>query len=147
LQVFEEAKRSVLLGASGAANATLKLINRLIEPTSGAVRVEGKSTLDWDAINLRRRTATFCRKPDFFPHFTLSATLRSFPNWKNGTRRKKGAREEMLELVGLSPPKIRRTFTRTNYRAVSASGSASRVLWRRIQIFCCSTNRSARSIR
>ena len=46
----------VLLGESGCGKTTtLKLINRLIEPTDGAVLVENKSTADWDAIKLRRR--------------------------------------------------------------------------------------------
>ncbi|MBI1984028.1 MAG: ATP-binding cassette domain-containing protein, partial [Acidobacteria bacterium] len=46
----------VLLGRSGSGKTTtLKLINRLLEPTSGEVLVEGRATTAWDAIQLRRR--------------------------------------------------------------------------------------------
>jgi serine acetyltransferase len=62
-----------------------------------------------------------------------------------GRGEKKGARDGNARTGRLIAAKIRRSFTRTNYRAVSASASASRVLWRQIRTFCCSTNRSARS--
>jgi len=46
----------VLLGRSGSGKTTtMKLINRLLDPTNGRVLVEGKSTIDWDPIRLRRR--------------------------------------------------------------------------------------------
>src|SRR5262245_33926924 len=61
----------VLLGRSGSGKTTtLKLINRLLEPTSGEVCVEGKSSTTWDAIKLRRQTGYVVQETGLFPHFT-----------------------------------------------------------------------------
>ena len=79
LQVFE-GETLVLLGESGCGKTTtLKLINRLIEPTSGAVRVEGKSTLDWNRINLRRRIGYVLQEAGLFPHFTVERNVALVP--------------------------------------------------------------------
>ncbi len=94
----------VLLGESGCGKTTtLKLINRLIEPTSGAVFVEGKSTTDWDAIKLRRRIGYVLQEAGLFPHFSVAENVRLVPNLENWDEAKKQARvSEMLELVGLN---------------------------------------------
>jgi osmoprotectant transport system ATP-binding protein len=66
----------VLLGESGCGKTTtLKLINRLIEPTSGEVLVEGKSTRDWNAISLRRRIGYVIQDGGLFPHFTVAENV------------------------------------------------------------------------
>ncbi|MBL8124157.1 MAG: ATP-binding cassette domain-containing protein [Blastocatellia bacterium] len=62
----------VLLGESGCGKTTtLKLINRLIEPTAGVILVKGRKTTDWDPIALRRRIGYVLQDGGLFPHFTV----------------------------------------------------------------------------
>ena len=69
---IESGETLVLLGESGCGKATtLKLINRLYKPTSGTVSVEGKSTGDWDEINLRRRIGYVLQEAGLFPQRQL----------------------------------------------------------------------------
>lgn len=93
----------VLLGESGCGKTTtLKLINRLYEPTLGEVLVEGKATTDWDAIKLRRNIGYVLQEAGLFPHFTVQRNVALVPELENWDENKKRARTlEMLELVGL----------------------------------------------
>jgi osmoprotectant transport system ATP-binding protein len=102
----------VLLGESGCGKTTtLKLINRLYAPTSGTVSVEGKSTTDWNEINLRRRIGYVLQEAGLFPHFTVERNVALVPDLENWNQAKKRARVlEMLELVGLSPQKFAGRF-------------------------------------
>src|SRR5258708_11821781 len=66
----------ILLGESGCGKTTtLKLINRLIEPTGGDVLVEGRSTTAWDAIALRRHIGYVLQEAGLFPHFTVAENV------------------------------------------------------------------------
>ncbi len=102
----------MLLGESGCGKTTtLKLINRLYQPTSGTVFVEGKSTGDWDEIVLRRRIGYVLQEAGLFPHFTVKRNVALVPDLENWDAAKKRTRVlEMLELVGLSPQKFAGRF-------------------------------------
>jgi len=70
----------VLLGRSGSGKTTtMKLINRLIDPTAGEVRVEGKSTLEWDPIRLRRRIGYVIQEIGLFPHLSVEENIGVVP--------------------------------------------------------------------
>jgi osmoprotectant transport system ATP-binding protein len=98
----------VLLGRSGSGKTTtLKMINRLVEPTSGEVIVEGKKTTDWDAIRLRRRIGYVIQDIGLFPHFTVARNVALVPSLESWPEDKISRRvNEMLELVGLDPAKF-----------------------------------------
>src|ERR1700681_2908568 len=93
----------VLLGESGCGKTTtLRLVNRLLTPTSGSVLVEGKATTSWDVIRLRRRTGYVIQEAGLFPHFTVEQNVALVPNlegWDESRARERV--HELLSLVGL----------------------------------------------
>ena len=104
----------VLLGRSGSGKTTtLKLINRLIEPTSGEVLVEGKKTTDWDAIRLRRRIGYVIQEVGLFPHFTVERNVALVPSLESWPEEKLRRRvHEMLDLVGLDSAQFAKRLSR-----------------------------------
>jgi osmoprotectant transport system ATP-binding protein len=99
----------VLLGESGCGKTTtLKLINRLIEPTGGTVLVEGKATTDWYAIELRRRVGYVLQEGGLFPHFTVAENVGVVLRLLGQAPSKRI--DEMLSLVGLEPTKFAQRF-------------------------------------
>ena len=99
----EAGETLMLLGRSGSGKTTtLKLINRLLTPTSGEVRVEGRATTSWDVIRLRRSLGYVIQEVGLFPHFDVARNVGLVPTlegWEPERIRRRT--EELLELVGL----------------------------------------------
>ena len=114
----------VLLGESGCGKTTtLKLINRLLLPTSGQVLVEGKPTSDWEPIRLRRRTGYVIQEGGLFPHFTVERNVALVPSLERWDENKIKQRvSELLSVVGLEP----KNFA-TRYPSELSGGQRQRV--------------------
>jgi osmoprotectant transport system ATP-binding protein len=104
----------VLLGESGCGKTTtLKLVNRLLLPTSGKVLVEGRATSDTDPIKLRRRTGYVIQEGGLFPHFTVERNVALVPTLENWDQSRIKARvRELLSLVGLEPERFANRYPR-----------------------------------
>ena len=92
-----------LVGASGAGKTTLlKLVNRLLLPGAGEVRVQGRDTREWDPIQLRRSVGYVIQEVGLFPHLTVADNIAVVPRLERWEEPRVGARVgELLELIGL----------------------------------------------
>ena len=95
----------VLLGRSGSGKTTtLKLVNRLVAPTAGEIRVDGVSNAHADVIRLRRRIGYVIQDVGLFPHFTVGRNISLVPDIEGWTDQRIRARlKELMQLVGLAP--------------------------------------------
>ena len=94
-----------IVGRSGSGKTTiLKLVNRLLLPSAGTVRVQDRDTREWDGIDLRRRAGYVFQDIGLFPHMSVEANVRIVPRlqgWPEARARARAA--ELLEMVGLPP--------------------------------------------
>jgi osmoprotectant transport system ATP-binding protein len=98
-------ERLVFLGQSGSGKTTsLRLINRLLVPTGGAVRVEGRITLEWDPVRLRRRIGYVIQDVGLLPHLSVARNIGLVPRLEGWPgERVRDRVSELLTLVGLAP--------------------------------------------
>jgi len=108
----EEGETVVLLGSSGCGKTTtLKMINRLIEPTEGIIEVGGRDVMDQDPVDLRRRIGYVFQGIGLFPHMTIEQNVELVPRllaWPVKKRRERV--RELLDLVGLPPKEYAKRF-------------------------------------
>jgi len=93
-----------LVGASGAGKTTvLKLVNRLLVPDAGDVRVQDRDTREWDPIRLRRSVGYVIQEVGLFPHLSVADNVAVVPRLEQWSEDRVAARvRELLDLVGLS---------------------------------------------
>jgi len=104
LQIYR-GETLVLLGRSGSGKTTtLKLINELLVPTGGDLRVNGCSIREWDPIQLRRSIGYVIQEIGLFPHYTVEKNIGLVPKTMGWSAPKIRERvRELLGLVGLDP--------------------------------------------
>jgi osmoprotectant transport system ATP-binding protein len=113
-----------LVGRSGSGKSTmLRLVNGLLVPTTGRVLVEGRSTREWNLLELRRGIGYVLQDVGLFPHLSVEENVALVPsllNWRASTSLVRA--HEMLQLVGLEPS----VFARRSVRQLSG-GQRQRV--------------------
>jgi len=94
-----------LVGPSGCGKSTtLKMINRLIEPSRGTIEIDGRDVLHQDPVQLRRGIGYVIQQVGLFPHQTVAANVMTVPVLTGASRAEARSRAvELLELVGLDP--------------------------------------------
>src|SRR4051812_4511316 len=105
-------KICVLVGPSGCGKTTsLKMVNRLIEPTSGQILVGGKDIMAQDPIELRRGIGYVIQQVGLMPHLSIGDNVAIVPNLLGWDAKRTAARvEELLALVGLEPADYRKRY-------------------------------------
>jgi osmoprotectant transport system ATP-binding protein len=95
----------VFVGPSGCGKTTtMRMINRMVEPTSGIITIGGQDALKLDADQLRRGIGYAIQQAGLFPHFTVAQNIAVVPGLLKWDKKKIDARvEEMMDLVGLDP--------------------------------------------
>ncbi len=102
------------VGPSGCGKTTtMKLINRLIEPSSGTIRLGGEDVTHADPVQLRRRIGYVIQSIGLFPHMTIADNVAAVPKMLGWSKKRIANRnEELLTLVGLEPGKYLSRYPR-----------------------------------
>jgi osmoprotectant transport system ATP-binding protein len=102
----------VLLGPSGSGKTTLlKLVNRLYEPTSGVILIDGKPSTEQPASALRRGMGYVIQQAGLFPHYRVADNIAVVPRLLHWDKRRINQRvDDLLELVGLPPDRYRQRY-------------------------------------
>ena len=102
----------VLVGPSGCGKTTtMKMVNRLVEPTSGTIEVDGQDIRGVDVVDLRRRIGYVIQHVGLFPHLDVGSNVATVPRLLRWDRPRTKARvDELLDLVGLEPGRYRSRY-------------------------------------
>lgn len=111
---IEEGELVTVLGTSGCGKTTLiKMINRIYEPDSGEIDVDGKNIRDVEPIHLRRGIGYVIQQIGLFPHMTIYENIATVPKILKWDKDKIDARvTELLQLVNLDPDEFRNRYPR-----------------------------------
>lgn len=104
-----EGETCVVIGPSGCGKTTtMKMVNRLIEPTSGEIFVGGRNVLKQNQVELRRSIGYVIQQIGLFPHFTIRDNIAVVPKLLGWNKAKIDRRaDELLDIVGLDPAQFR----------------------------------------
>ncbi len=104
-----EGEICVLVGPSGCGKTTtMRMINRLIEPDSGKIFLEGEDVTSVDSDQLRRRIGYVIQQIGLFPHMTIEDNIATVPRLLGWDKKKTSDRtDELLEMVGMDPSDYR----------------------------------------
>ncbi len=99
----------ILVGPSGCGKTTtMRMVNRLIEPTSGKILVEGQNVMEMDPIQLRRNIGYVIQEIGLFPHMTISENISTVPRLLNWSKERIAERvDELIHLMGMKPANFR----------------------------------------
>ena len=114
----------VLVGPSGCGKTTsLKMVNRLVEPTSGQVLIDEEDVSRVEVTRLRRRIGYVIQQTGLFPHQTIADNIATVPRLLGWPRKRIAERvDELLQLIGLDPARVR-----DRYPAQLSGGERQRV--------------------
>lgn len=109
---IEEGEFITILGSSGCGKTTLlKMINRLYEPTEGAIRLFDEDISVVDAVQLRRRIGYVIQQVGLFPHMTIGENIATVPKLLKWNKEKIDRRvDELLSLVGLEEQEFKKRY-------------------------------------
>jgi osmoprotectant transport system ATP-binding protein len=112
--VVEEGEICILVGPSGCGKTTsLKMVNRIIEPSAGTILVAGESVLDQNPVKLRRNIGYVIQQIGLFPHQTIGDNIATVPKLLGWDRDRIYDRvDELLDLVGLPSEEYRQRYPR-----------------------------------
>ncbi|MGH3425685.1 MAG: ABC transporter ATP-binding protein [Nocardioidaceae bacterium] len=104
----------MLVGPSGCGKTTtMRMINRLIEPTSGKILIDGEDVLSLDDVKLRRTIGYVIQQIGLFPHLSIAQNVAIVPKMLKWPKKRVGDRvDEMLHVVGLEPGEYRDRYPR-----------------------------------
>jgi osmoprotectant transport system ATP-binding protein len=102
----------VLVGPSGCGKTTtMRMVNRLIEPSTGRIYLEGRDVTTADPVQLRRRMGYVIQQVGLFPHQTVEANVATVPTMLGWPRARVRTRvAELLDLVGLDPARFAKRY-------------------------------------
>lgn len=109
---LKEGETLCMIGTSGCGKTTtLKMLNRLLEPSSGEIFILGKNILEQDEIEVRRKIGYVIQGGGLFPHWDISKNIALIPNLEKWDKSKTQNRvNELLKLVELDPEKFAKRF-------------------------------------
>jgi osmoprotectant transport system ATP-binding protein len=109
---IEDGEICVLVGPSGCGKTTtMRMINRLIEPTSGTIELDGRNIMEMNPVELRRQIGYVIQQIGLFPHETIAENVATVPRLLGWDKRRIADRVNLLlELVGLDAAQYGRRY-------------------------------------